>query len=277
MKRILGLVAILMMCAASAFADIEQNAKISYDKDNYLVFEDVGRKTDYDANGQATSWTYGKFVRLHVHRDGKQFDIDLVDPKYSKQDPSYKIVAPRTVSIQYADKDDVWFVNESHTGQWCTLFSLKEKKAVKNYWGLQIEISPDGGKVAIVADDKREDTERNQYLAFVNDVMVFPYVEPGFTRWDLFSINLEHRIVKANGVSAADFLNKKPPVAGHLVPEIEWIDKDSVKFHVKDQVGDTTATCHIVMGLSDLGTSPTQHIRVLKDDVDEMPESAGER
>jgi hypothetical protein len=270
MKRIL-LCTVFLISTANAFGldEVNQNEKITYDNNNYLFFEDVGRNTLYD-NGRVISLTYGKFVRLHVHRDSKQYDVDLVDTQYDPSDSEYPVVAPRVVAIKYADKDNVWLVNQSHIGQGCTLYNIVEKKVVKEYGGLQVEISPDGNKVAIVTRYFRESTgRRTDYFVFVNDTMVFPYVEPGFTVWKWGGgSRLEDRIRKADGTNVADFLSKKHFTAAHLVPQIEWKDKDTVIFHVKDDAKDTTATRYLVSGLSNIETSHTQNIRVLKAGVD---------
>jgi hypothetical protein len=63
------LLACLLVISAprSAVAFLPQNAKITFDTSNTLIFEDVGRDGGFSGN----------YILLHVTRDGKTFDINL--------------------------------------------------------------------------------------------------------------------------------------------------------------------------------------------------------
>ncbi|MCE5228646.1 hypothetical protein LLG95_03510 [bacterium] len=271
MEKILILAIFVMLNTSNLFGAsiIKQKEKISFDAHNYLIFEDVGRVEMKEAGQEYTG--FGKFLRLHVCRDGKQIDIDMIDKKYPPEDPAYQLVAPHVTLIKYMDKDNIWFVNESHALNWATLYNLAKEKIVKQYFGVHVQLSPDARKVATIAEFVRKSTGyKKEYVVFVNDMMVFPYVEPEFKLWDKFSPQVEDRIKKTDGVSLSDFMDSKikiPNPQGRVYSKISWNGKGEISFHVKNKIRDTTATRIVVSGLE---KDIPANIKVKKAGVDPM-------
>jgi hypothetical protein len=90
---------------------LSQWTKVSHDDQNYVIFEDIGRKT-YGGGGM----TSGAGVRLYVVRDGQFRDIDLSGEFY---------IHGQVWSITYEDKDRVWIASRlGHRGSGKVLVNL---------------------------------------------------------------------------------------------------------------------------------------------------------
>lgn len=196
---------------------IGQNAKVSFDEANYLVFEDVGRIEDF-TSGVLDHIRFGAFIRLHVCRDGNKYDIDLVDPAYSKDDVRYPLISPQARQIRYKNKEEIWIISRGgHRGDQAILYDLAKKRTLYDVGGARFSLSPDADKIAYCCAANSD----LQIVVFVNDMMVYPV--KGIFKW---SPGNAPRTEK--GVLWSDYVKDAPDswIEGAIV----WKDSNTIQF-----------------------------------------------
>jgi hypothetical protein len=117
-----GLLVALLLCSLAtpclAGDFLEQAAKIAFDENNFVVFEDVGRKTD------AGGFSAGTAVRLHVMRDGATSVIVL-----TQEDDT----GSQVKEIRYDDKDHLTITSRlGHRADGRTQVNLATGKVEKH-------------------------------------------------------------------------------------------------------------------------------------------------
>ena len=262
--KIYVLCGIFVIIAVTAFAQssggsyVDQNAKIMYNEANYLVFEDVGRIEYKNAAGKVQGTTFGRYVRLHIYRDGEQCDIDLANPPYTENDyPLNLLIKPDVKVLKYKDKDNIWVIaRQGHLGDEAILFNIVTKEVLVRYGGNDFELSPNMGMVAYYYSYGKD----QHYVVFVNDMMVYPNIMGPFL-WKMFSVPKTKEGVPFNEIT------KNYPTCDIETP-IVWKNADTVEFAVKEKVDKTSETQslkYVVSGLSSRDTSVTlQNIHVQK-------------
>ena len=246
---------------------LNQNEKIVFDDANYLLFEDVGRITHTDENGNIAGRTAGKYVRLHICRDGKEYDINLTNPKYSEQNyPTYLLIMPEVKEIKYRDKDNVWIISRvGHLSDGALLFNIVTQKVESSYTGApgSFDLSPDASTIAYYYYFMDDRHGRHHIAVFVNGVMIYPTIMGGFyfRFWEGFIGPRTKEGVPFNEIT------KSYPTSDIETP-IVWKSADTVEFAVKENVDKTSETQslkYIVSGLSSQDTSITlENIHVQK-------------
>jgi len=206
-----------------AFDFVQQGAKVSFNDCNYIVLEDVGRITRTNLLTSATEgMTFGKFIRLHVCRDEHRYDVDPVNPAYDKDDTRYPLISPQVREIRYRNKDAIWIISrQGHRGDSAILFDIVKGKVLLHYSGVGFCLSPDGQKIAFYHDANHD----FQIIAFVNDVMVYPFKES-------FDWPPRNPPRTKAGVLYDEFVKEAPDSA--IETPIIWKDQDTIQFTVRE-------------------------------------------
>lgn len=246
MKGTVALIAAISIGACVFAADfVDQGDVITYDEANQLVFEDVGRVTYRSANGQI-GFTHGKFVRLHVTRDGKSYDLDLVNDK------GEGTTLTSLDFIKYRDKSHIWlayYLKKLGTG--VDLVSLETGKFVSGYVGYDVRLSPKADKVSYYIQVQHRDRKSDRVAVFVDGCMVYPKV-------------LNDVILRPEMVTQDDD-DPRPPTGQSLkslvrglpkskVSEMEWVDNETLSLVIDESVNDTTKTQSVKYVISGLST-----------------------
>lgn len=199
--------------AAGGF--LHQNEKIVFDKTNFLVFEDVGRKeTEH-------SISFGQKILLHATRDDKAVDYDLGVLRVEKRVP----LSTQVMEIRYRDKDRIWIIARlGHRLDGAVLYNLATKKPDWMVSGKFFSLSPDAVHLAYTFP---WDRYQNCPAVFVNTVMVYPKVEPGFTR----STELDSH-QKEDGTGFEKFI-PRDSLEMAVASEIKWLGKGELEFAVR--------------------------------------------
>lgn len=190
---------------------LRQNTKITFDNENYLIFEDVGRIQ------RENSMTGGKYVLLHITRGNSKYDVALVNTKYDLNDTRYSIISSQVEYIKYRDKDSIWVISrQGHNGDRALLYDIVNKQPIRSYGGYSFKLSPDARQIAYY---RRLNNNRNT-LVFIGDVLVYPKISP-----------------------VAAFKNKEGAIQSFVkdsVPSedessIEWKNNNELEFRVKEE------------------------------------------
>lgn len=217
---------------------VKQNAKIVFDKENYLIFEDVGR-VESDNN-----IAFGKMIVLHVMREGKKTDLDLGALNLQSNTP----LSTEVNQIQYRDKDRVWILSRlGHILDGAILFNLATKKVDWKRAAIHLTLSPDARHLAYAFS---VDRQMDCPMIFVNTVMVYPKVIPGFTRQSQTGLGDP---IKEDGSESYQSLSKNQKTM-HLCSEIKWINNGEIHFAMagEDEAAQGSEKQIRIMGLEDL-------------------------
>jgi len=199
-------VAYLIFSALLANAErvLNENERVSFDADNYVAFQQI---------------TAGKMihVRLYGARDGKPFSWDLVDPS----DPNRNLVPISSYEIEYADKDKIWIICRAHSDR-AYLLSLAARKVERKFggFGSAVTSAPDSKHVAYSIS--LSDT---QDAVFVDDVLVYPNLEGGFTA------DLDEQPAKADRTPVLRFIPNDPT---RRVTSLQWENDSTIEFTTEE-------------------------------------------
>jgi hypothetical protein len=213
---------------------VAQNAKIEFDRSNYLVFEDVERITS------ETGVRFGKYVVLHAVRDGNKDDIDLRDILSTTQ----------VETIKYVDKAKVWIIyRRGHLLDGALLLDLASKRALHKYDGNYFSLSPDGKNIAYFRTYDK-DSSTKVYLVFINDTMVYPALQDGVV-WSVMS-----QPQTPDGRSLGDKFSRIEQ--SEPLTRLIWKNAKDLEFTIAEKTPDTTSTqpvAFLVSGTSAPGSS----------------------
>jgi hypothetical protein len=266
----LTLLLILLLACTAAFgqASVRPGEEVSFDATHHLSFEFVPEQRRADANGTPRTVVV-RFVRLHAIDGDKKTDVALVDHAFdnNKADSRYSLIqGPMITQMRYRDKDTAWIVSYGHSTSHALLVDLAGKKVVPpQYYGVGFVLSPDAKALAFCWPYGQAVLGRpliQRSIVFVNDTMVYPVVEGGFTVWDLMARTNEEEIRKPDGTTFAECLEKAAFRPGEMGSSwIVWRSPDTIAFTVMENVDDTTETqirsvACVVTGLSANGGAP---------------------
>jgi hypothetical protein len=184
--------------------EMQMNGDVSYNEENHVRFETVRAP-----NGIP-------HVRLHGIRDGVPFSWDLINPT----NPSEPFIPPPIREIRYANGDRIWIVSEMRGGG-AYLLDLAAKKIEKRSHGYRVSLSPDLRHVAYL-----EKVGDRQDAVFVDDMLVYPSIEEGFTTV-VFGIP-----AKANRTPIWRFVSEDP--TRRLISSIQWSNDAAITFTVEE-------------------------------------------
>jgi hypothetical protein len=220
---------------------VEQGARISFDAKNFLTFEDVGRATI--VRDGIKSVTFGKFIKLHIQRGERTYDVALTNPKYDQDDPRYRLIISNVSEIKYKDIDHVWVISYGHSICQALLFNIDKRCAAGSYYGKGFALSPNSRNIAFYHEYE------NMQLVFVNDVMVYPNIEGGFTIWEPTARRGSETIRKADKETIAEYLKNVAIDRNAIQSRIDWKGDAELEFEVKekpkDQANERSVKCRI--------------------------------
>lgn len=203
---------------------LPQNTKIAFDERNYLYFEDVGRSQVSDGASTTQHTRFGRFVRLHCHREGKEQAIDLVDTNFNKDDPRHLIINPEVKKIEYRDKEHIWVISRGgHLGDSALLFNIVDQKSLLLLGGTGFTLSDDKCKIAYI---KRYNIykENPGFAIFVNKTMVYPQVSKNLT----FAWGDEPK--DASGRTYVELAERSGIIKSNPSGSIRWLKNDTIQF-----------------------------------------------
>lgn len=158
-------------CLAGAY--LEQAAKITFDENNFVIFEQVD-------NAVPGSESREQGVRLHITRDGQEKTMGFVGY------PGDTVVGYNVDNIQYAGKDHLWVTSRlGPRANAVALLNLTSATTELSYAGGWFAFCPDGKRVAYY--EFAGSRSRQTLQVCVNDLMIYPEVKagmPGFFAGD---------------------------------------------------------------------------------------------
>lgn len=215
---------------------VDQDEKIVFDKDNYLVFEDVGRIST------ERTLHFGAGVRLHAMRDGKAAAYDLTELSKSPT----RALSSRVIEIRYRDKNRVWILSElSHVLSGAILYNLATRQVEWHVWGAYMKISPNARHLAFTVP---RGYKHHCPAVFVDTLMAYPKIEPGFTDPKAYTPQ------KENGKEWNTFVSFDKAMKT-VVSDIQWLNNGEIEFTVgpaEDDTGKAPQETVRVSGLEDL-------------------------
>jgi hypothetical protein len=210
---------------------LSQNDKVSLDDSNYLIFQDIGRVTTHDEATSTTGITVGKFVRLRVHRDGQDSNVDLLNESPNQKDRRPDLISSEVKEIRYRDRDRVWLIaREGPLADSAMLLNIVTKKAELRFLGTRFRLSPDASMVAYTDIYLSRDPSQERVIVFVNDAMAFPLVKT-------FSLKAGVRDQSPDpetpaGVDLYKYARTTSIPRGELTA-LEWVGPDRLKVEIK--------------------------------------------
>jgi len=208
-RVVLGAVTLCLLLNVSvAFSQgdpLKREAKIEYDKDNYLVFTDPDR-VEHDGG-----FSLGAYVRLTVTRGGATWDWNLTDKGETSGDIK-PLISPQIYHFSYRDKDHVWIMARmGHRLDKAILLNLETKQVEKNFYGIRFSLSPDSTHIAYRYPYGGSSLER--FAGFVDEYLVYPRIT-------------------TNPYNDEDFRKLREELPACSVEDISWEGPDRVGFRV---------------------------------------------
>lgn len=234
---------------------LSQNDKVSLDDSNYLIFQDIGRVTTHDEATSATNVSIGKFVRLRVHRDGQDYDVDLLNESPNEKDRRPDLISSQVKEIRYRDRDHVWLIaREGPLADSAMLLNIVTKKPELSFYGQTFRLSPDASMIAHTDCYPSRDRSQECVIVFVNDAMVFPLVRTFALRAGLRDQSPDPETPQ--GVDLYKYARTTTIPRGELTA-LEWVGPDRLKVEIKvgAQPDKTRTLRYDVSGLQCEGTS----------------------
>ena len=160
-----------ILLSNASFSYLKQWEKIEYDADNYLIFEDVGRVVKNE-----TSVYYGDYIRLHLVIDGKPSKLELREIMFPvRKHPISSMVR----IILYSDKTRIWMISRlGRRLDGAVLLDLMTGEIKKEHYGKNFCFSKDRESIAFRYP---MGSMNSKNAIFVDDMMVYPKIESGFT------------------------------------------------------------------------------------------------